>query len=124
MKIDIQSSGSIEKDRTLLFTVNERKFQRHLNLGLKKVVVPGGKESRGNCKCQSRNQESKKAARRPHLAQFRGSFKWLEGRMPGEQATWGGGLQCQAREFKLFFRCKEFVLFSKERRPKCYVKHC
>ena len=61
MKIGIQSSGSIEKERALLLTENERRLQWHSNLGLKKVVLPGGKESRGNCKCQSRNQEHKMA---------------------------------------------------------------
>ena len=59
----------------LLFTEDERRLQMHLSLGLKKVVLPGRKESQENFKCQSRNQEPKMAAWIPHLAQCCGSFR-------------------------------------------------
>lgn len=75
MKTGVQSSGSTEKGRALLLTEGERRLQMHLNLGLKKVVLPGGKESQENWKCQSRNQEPKMAAWIPHLAQCYRSFK-------------------------------------------------
>lgn len=89
MKTGIQSSGSTDQDRALLLTEGERRPQTHLNLGLKKLVLSGGRESQENWKCQSRNREPKMAAWIPHLAQCYGSFKYLEGRMLGEQVRWG-----------------------------------
>ena len=78
--VGLQSRTRLKRLGLALLFTEERRLQMHLNLGLKKVVLPGGKERQENFKCQSRTQEPKMAAWMPDLAQGCGSSRLDGGR--------------------------------------------